>query len=318
MSEKHVCKCCGGKGKVKCPICGGFGTMDDKKNSTCYYCQGEKEVECPACNGAGMVEDQRDATKCICMKYLGGKMTIEEFFIRAKEGDVDAMIQFGDMCTADDINYDTIIQALTWYERAADLGSAEGAMRAVNLREILAILCEELNDFKGALKEYNTALAFVLKVIEMQDISGDIILSAKKEYENNHYRIARCHYFLDEYNAVKIYLDGMESENFDAILLRGLCEYDLAEDETDWHRAYVLLNSIESQLLSYKFDRQPSLYEQVLLVKGYIYLSHMYYFGTGVAKDHARAQDLVITAYQTIIDEGIKEDVIAKELKRYC
>lgn len=55
MGEKHVCQCCGGKGKVKCPRCDGYRTMSDK--STCYYCQGDKEVDCPACNGTGLVED---------------------------------------------------------------------------------------------------------------------------------------------------------------------------------------------------------------------------------------------------------------------
>lgn len=57
MSKKHECRCCKGKGKVKCPVCGGYGTMDDKKNSTCYYCQGDKEVKCPACGGTGEVEE---------------------------------------------------------------------------------------------------------------------------------------------------------------------------------------------------------------------------------------------------------------------
>lgn len=57
MSESHVCKCCGGKGKMKRPVCGGYGTMDNKEKSTCYYCQGEKEVECTACNGTGMVKN---------------------------------------------------------------------------------------------------------------------------------------------------------------------------------------------------------------------------------------------------------------------
>lgn len=57
MSEKHECRCCGGTGKVKCPRCDGYGTMDDKEHSTCYYCQGEKVIECPACGGTGVIED---------------------------------------------------------------------------------------------------------------------------------------------------------------------------------------------------------------------------------------------------------------------
>lgn len=57
MGEKRSCRCCGGSGKVKCPRCDGYGTMDDKKKSTCYYCQGDKVVDCPACDGTGMVED---------------------------------------------------------------------------------------------------------------------------------------------------------------------------------------------------------------------------------------------------------------------
>lgn len=55
MSQKHVCKCCGGSGKVKCPRCDGQGTIE--KKDSCYYCNGEKEVTCPACNGVGTVED---------------------------------------------------------------------------------------------------------------------------------------------------------------------------------------------------------------------------------------------------------------------
>lgn len=45
----------GGRGKVKCPRCDGYGTME--KKSACYYCIGRKEVECPVCGGTGMVDD---------------------------------------------------------------------------------------------------------------------------------------------------------------------------------------------------------------------------------------------------------------------
>lgn len=57
MSEKRDCKCCNGQGKIKCPRCGGYGTMDDRKKSICYYCQGSKVVDCPVCHGTGKVED---------------------------------------------------------------------------------------------------------------------------------------------------------------------------------------------------------------------------------------------------------------------
>ena len=57
MGQKRDCKCCNGKGKIKCPKCGGYGTMDDKKKSTCYYCQGDKVVNCPVCGGTGKIED---------------------------------------------------------------------------------------------------------------------------------------------------------------------------------------------------------------------------------------------------------------------
>ena len=57
MGQKRDCKCCNGTGKIRCRICGGYGTMDDQKKSTCYYCQGAKGVDCPACVGTGKVED---------------------------------------------------------------------------------------------------------------------------------------------------------------------------------------------------------------------------------------------------------------------
>ena len=50
----HRCKCCGGRGKVRCPRCEGDGTIQGSK---CYYCQGEGEVKCKACDGKGEVED---------------------------------------------------------------------------------------------------------------------------------------------------------------------------------------------------------------------------------------------------------------------
>ena len=39
----HICKCCGGEGKIE--------------KDTCYYCQGERQVTCRACEGTGIVED---------------------------------------------------------------------------------------------------------------------------------------------------------------------------------------------------------------------------------------------------------------------
>lgn len=246
-------------------------------------------------------------------------MTIEEFFKRANEGDVNAIIYFGDMCTADDVNPDTIKQALTWYERAAELGSAEGAMRVINLRTIQGILCEELNDFKGALKEYDIALFWAGKILKMQDVPENVMLSARKEYADNQYRVAYGYYFLEEYFTARMYVESIEDDNFNTILLRGLCEYDLAKEEADWNRAYLYLSPIEKQLLCFKFSKQPGIREQVLLVKGYIFLSQMYGSGTGGAtKDLVRAKNLLVAAYQTGLDDDLKEDIIAEELKRYC
>lgn len=246
-------------------------------------------------------------------------MTIEEFFKRVKEGDVDAMISFGDMCIADEFDPDTIKEALIWYERAAELGSMQGAIRVVNLRKIRGILCEELNDFKGAVKEYNMAVFWAGKILKMQDVPANVMLSAKEEYGNNQYRVACSYYFAEEYLAARMYVESIENTNFNTVLLRGVCEYDLAKEEADWNRAYLYLNSIEEQLLSYKFSKQPGIREQILLVKGYIFLSQMYGFGTGGAvKDLVRAKNILIAANRTIMDDGLKEDIIAKELERYC
>lgn len=55
MDRIHKCTYCNGTGKIKCPRCGGYGIMDDKKKSICYYCQGNKEVVCSACSGRGIV-----------------------------------------------------------------------------------------------------------------------------------------------------------------------------------------------------------------------------------------------------------------------
>ena len=57
MANKHICKYCGGSGKVKCPRCDGYGVMNDNQKSTCYYCQGRKQIVCTACDGKGIIED---------------------------------------------------------------------------------------------------------------------------------------------------------------------------------------------------------------------------------------------------------------------
>ena len=56
MKKMRDCKCCKG-GKVTCRICGGYGTMGDKKKSTCYYCKGNKVVDCSVYGGTGKIEE---------------------------------------------------------------------------------------------------------------------------------------------------------------------------------------------------------------------------------------------------------------------
>lgn len=247
-------------------------------------------------------------------------MTTEEIIKKAMAGDINAMIIIGDAYSGsgDQIDYDSMMKALPWYERAAIAGNSYGTMQAVLIHNILAIVSEKIPDLKEAITEYEKVIELIGRVFKMQDIDKDTMLSARKEYLKAHYKIARCYYILQEYGMAMIYLNSIEGMEFEEKMLKGLCEYKLAENEEGWRKAYSLLHSIEKQLLSLNGREDMNFLEQMVLAQGYIVLSHIYYFGIGgVPKNIKKAYQIVRAAYQTIMDENIREDLIATELERY-
>jgi len=52
-----VCKTCGGKGSIKCPVCKGAGRIVPLLGSpyTCKNCEGSGVVKCGVCKGTGKV-----------------------------------------------------------------------------------------------------------------------------------------------------------------------------------------------------------------------------------------------------------------------
>ncbi len=210
-------------------------------------------------------------------------MTIEEIIKKAIAGDVNAMIIIGDSYASDgDItNYDSMINALPWYERAADAGSCYGAMQAALIYKIFAIASEKIPDLKGAIAEYEKVIEMTDRVFKMRDIDKDTMLSAKEDHIKAHYKVARCYYILQEYGMGMIYLNSIEDMGFEEKLLKGLCEYRIDENETGWRKTYRLLYSIEKQVLTYNGKGNMSFLEQMILAQGYIVLSHIYYFGLG-------------------------------------
>lgn len=89
-------------------------------------------------------------------------MITEEIIKKAMAGDINAMIIIGDAYSGsgDQIDYDSMMKALPWYERAAIAGNSYGAMQAVLIYNILAIVSEKIPDLKEAITEYG-------KVIEL-------------------------------------------------------------------------------------------------------------------------------------------------------
>lgn len=244
----------------------------------------------------------------------------EKIMKRALAGDVDAMIILGDAyaSSGDKVDYDSMTNALQWYERAADAGNSYGAMQAILTHNIFALLSEKLLDFKEEIMEYEKVIELTDRIFKIRNIDKDTKVSARKEYIKAHYKIAGCYYILHEYRMAMAYLDGIDAKGFKKKLLKGLCEYQLAENETGWRKAYRLLYSIEEQLLLFDGSENMDIMEQIILAQGYIILSHIYYFGIGGTSENVkRAYRIVMTAYQTITDEGLREDLIASELERY-
>lgn len=244
-------------------------------------------------------------------------MTIDEVLEKAKEGNADAMVLLGDACTANEImDYNNIMNALSWYEYAAKAGSSEGAMRAVSLYKILAMINEENSEYRDAIDDYGKAIKLAEKVCQMQNVPEDVKFSAKGEYRDLHYRTACCYYILEEYGMALVFLNSIEFADFETILLRGLCEYELAQDENAWNGVSDLLTSVEANLLSHELENSTAFHQQVILTKGFICLSHIYYFGIGTSKDLKRAYEIISLAYNMIPNENLKE-LIAGEWKRY-
>lgn len=247
-------------------------------------------------------------------------MSKEEIIKKAIAGDVNAMIIIGDAYSGsrDQIDCDSVMKALPWYEKAAIVGNSYGAMQAIRIHNILAIISEKISDLKEAITEYEKVIELAGRVFKMQDIDKDTILSARGEYLKAHCKIARCYYILQEYGMTLIYLNSIESMGFEEKMLKGLCEYKLAENEEGWRKAYSVLHSIEKQLLSFNEREDINFLEQMILAQGYIVLSHIYYFGIGGAPQNIKkAYQIVKVAYQTIMDEDIREGLIATELERY-
>ena len=64
MATINICAGCGGKGKIKCPLCKGKGTITKRGNLLgsveCHGCNGVGEILCKICGGVGKTLDRPD------------------------------------------------------------------------------------------------------------------------------------------------------------------------------------------------------------------------------------------------------------------
>lgn len=241
-------------------------------------------------------------------------MTVNEVMERVQNGDVNAFIALGDMYTAGELSPDHLRNAIVWYERAVEAGSIYGAMRAVLVHNILAMTNEEISNFESAIDEYSKALETIRKAFAMQDGLEEGMSWAQKQYREIHYKIACCYYMLEKYGASIVFLNNIQYADFETILLMGLCEYELAQNESEWDRVSKLLRSVEDNLLLCDPESNMAFHQQVILTKGYIFLSHIYSFGIGIPKDAAKASEIISLAYNIIPNEHLRE-LIAEEWK---
>jgi len=242
-------------------------------------------------------------------------MTLEEAINRASSGDAQCMIIVGDFFGINeelqpDERYK---QALPWYEKAASVGSPDGADRAMMIYDIYGAISKEIGAWDRAVDDYSQAYTYANMILKNQNLNREFVDSTIKKKQEYCYQIALCNFRIkNKVLALNLTTNSPELKKYTkAIMLRAVCAFEIAETDDDLYEAQQLLDIYESYDLEPVFSVIQDETEELTLSLGYVYLSIFFH-----NNDATRAYNIVSSGYDAV-HLGMAKEFLVKELNHY-
>ncbi len=244
-------------------------------------------------------------------------MTIEEIIEKANKGDIECMILLGDSISKNE-SIDTAKKfelALPWYEKAAEAGNTNGAYKSMFIHGMYGFAKINIGIWDKAADHFLKAFGYAKQVLSNPDLDVQVEYSSRQNQQVYCYQLAYCHYWMGNTKlAYNLSIKSPEAENYvKAKMLGAICAFDIvAETGADFSVAESLLSIFDTYNLEPVFSTIKDSIEEVVLSRGYIYLSTLY----RLKKDTTKAFNVLTSGKNAIHADGARE-LLENELIHY-
>lgn len=251
-------------------------------------------------------------------------MTIQRVLAEAKHGNVQAMIQAGDFYSRkmeEDggcHRAECLQSALKWYEKAAQTGDAYALEMTSAGYAIYAEVSMEIGAYEDSLQEWTQVYRYALPLVQYPGYPDDKKREISVRILQSVYKAAYCNYLLKRYDAALDIFEEISPEPYTKeMMLKGICLFEVAEQIEDFETAYEALGNFDSQDTFDCIWNAVDDLEEMVMAKGYMYLSIYHRTGiAGVSKDLGAAYSL-LSAVAEEISGDMAWNVIQGELSHY-
>lgn len=250
-------------------------------------------------------------------------MTIQQALTEARRGNVQAMLQVADFYSRkmnqEDGHYaDNLSLALEWYEKAAQTGDVYALEMTSSGYTIFAEISIQIGAYEDSLREWTQVYKYTLPLVKYPGYSREKRQQMHEQVMKSMYKIAYCNYLLHRFDAAIDILEKMSPEPYTKeMLLKGISQFEVAEQIIDFEIAYEALGELEVQEMYDCIHNAVDDLEEMVFAKGYMFLSIYYRTGlAGVPRDINMAHSILSMVSDEVTGE-MAWNVIQGELEHY-
>lgn len=250
-------------------------------------------------------------------------MTIQQALAEARRGNVQAMLQVADfyfrkMNQEDDHYTDYLKLGLEWYEKAAQTGDAYALEMTSLGYAVFAEISIQIGAYEDSLREWTQAYRYALPLVSYPGYPQARRRQMHDQVTKSLYKAAYCNYLLHRYNKAANILEKMSLQPCSKeMLLKGICLFEVAEQEIDFEMAYKALGDFASPETFDCIRNAVDDLEEMVLAKGYMFLSMYYRTGlVGVTRDMNKAYSILSMVSDEVTGD-MAWNVIQVELSHY-
>lgn len=250
-------------------------------------------------------------------------MTIKEARVKADKGDVEAMLCMAEFYAQDvEIGHagtaEKLKSALKWYEKAAQTGNAYAMKMTSATYAIFAETLMQIEEYEDSLENWTQVYRYAVPLIQYPEYAMEERQEMLSRTMNSLYKIAYCNVMLHKLEDALGILEKTNPEPCSReMMLKGICLFDTAETLKDYKAAYEALKGFEIPSAVSCLENAGDDVEELILVKGYAYLSTYYRIGiANVPHNLEKAHHILYMALNKVKGEKAA-NFIRKELSHY-